>query len=426
MPLRDRLAQTHGVPAPPPVDPTWTAAVSRLHAALVADLDPNAPWDPDAALTRLTELVAADTTISPRDRDAVAQLVWHDVQGFGPLQPLLDDPSVTEIMVNGPRAVYVERGGRLEATRVAFHDEPHVLRILDKMLAPTGRHVDEASPVVDARLPDGSRLNAVIRPVAVDGPLLTIRKFGRAPLTVPQLVGIGTLSPAMADFLAAAIRGHLSLVISGGTGSGKTTTLNALSGLIPESERIVTIEDAAELHLLQAHWVRMEARPPNIEGQGAVPIRLLVRNALRMRPDRIIVGEVRGGEALDMLQAMNTGHEGSLTTAHANAPRDCLARLETMVLMAGTELPLVAVRQQIASAIDLIVQQARGPDGRRRVVQITEVVGMESGLITTQDLFVWDPDRGFLATGIHPAHAAHAARYDVHWAPALFDTGGGL
>jgi pilus assembly protein CpaF len=351
-------------------------------------------------------------------------LLTDEIKGFGPIQPLLDDDAISEIMINGPRQVFVERAGRLEPARAVFRDEQHLRQIMEKMLASSGRRVDERSPMVDARLPDGSRLNAVIRPIALHGDSVTIRKFAKDPFTLPQLVERRTLSEAMATFLDAAVRGRVSIVVSGGTGSGKTTTLNALSASIPDHERIITIEDAAELQLQQEHKVTLEARPPNIEGQGEISIRALVRNALRMRPDRILVGEVRGGEALDMLQAMNTGHEGSLTTAHANSPRDCLSRLETMVLMAGTELPLAAIRQQIASAVDLIVQQARMPDGKRRIVQITEVVGMEGGTIVTQDLFNYDPGEEaagfdpFVPTGIRPQCLAQMERNGVE-APAL-------
>lgn len=340
-----------------------------------------------AALVRNT--VAQERELTLTEQDVIVRTLVNEILGYGPIQPLLDDPDVSEVMINGPDKIYVEKAGRLEKVPVLFRSPEHLKSTLEKMLAFTGRRVDDASPMVDSRLPDGSRVNAVIHPISVHGDSITIRKFSKDPLKMDQLVEMGTISDAMAQFLSAAVLGRVNIIVSGGTGSGKTTTLNALSAYIPGTERIVTIEDAAELQLQQEHKVTLEARPPNVEGKGEVSIRSLVRNALRMRPDRIIVGEVRGGEALDMLQAMNTGHEGSLTTAHANSPRDCLARLETMVLMAGAELPLAAIRQQISSAIDVVVQQARMQDGSRRIVQITEVVGMEEGTITTQDLFVY-------------------------------------
>lgn len=389
--------------------------------------------DRDQLHQRIAGLLEAERAVSPLERDAIVTILVDEIKGFGPIQPLLDDPEISEIMINGPHRVFIERAGRLESTRIAFRDERHLKNVLEKMLSPTGRRVDEGSPMVDARLPDGSRLNAVIRPIAVSGDTVTIRKFSRDPMTLSQLVASGTVGSQMADFLKAAVTGRVSVVVSGGTGSGKTTTLNALSAFIPAHERIVTIEDAAELQLQQEHRVSLEARPPNVEGQGAIPIRSLVRNALRMRPDRIIVGEVRGGEALDMLQAMNTGHEGSLTTAHANSPRDCLSRLETMVLMAGAELPLAAIRQQIASAVDLIVQQARMSDGTRRIVQVTEVVGMEEGVITTQDLFLYQ-HRGldadgkvngqFVATGIRPRCLEQLHREGLDLSPDVFLSSG--
>lgn len=327
----------------------------------------------------------------PNDvRDQVFEQVLNDLLGFGPLQVLLDDPEVTEIMVNGPLKVYVEREGQLSKSRVTFDDEDHVLQVIDRIILPLGRRVDADSPTVDARLPDGSRVNAVIRPVAIDGPSITIRKFRKDKLTVDQLIGYGSITPGMAEFLRACVLARFNIIISGGTGSGKTTLLNVLSGYIPESERIITIEDAAELQMQQEHVMRMETKTPNVDGLGAVTIRDLVRNSLRMRPDRIIVGEVRGGEALDMLQAMNTGHDGSLTTVHANTPRDALSRIETLVLMAGMDLPLKVVRQQISSAIDVIVQQSRLKDGHRKVTAITEVAGMEGELVVLTDVFKFE------------------------------------
>jgi pilus assembly protein CpaF len=313
-----------------------------------------------------------------------------EVLGFGPINSLLLDPTVSEIMVNGPQQVYVERKGRLELTAVKFRDHEHVLHIIEKIVSPLGRRIDESSPMVDARLPDGSRVNAIIPPLALKGPTITIRKFAKEPFTVNDLVNFGTLNREMAEFLDACVKAKLNIVVSGGTGSGKTTTLNVLSSFIPADERIVTIEDAAELQLRQEHVVSLETRPANIEGKGAVTMRDLVKNALRMRPDRIVVGEVRGGEALDMLQAMNTGHDGSLTTGHANTPRDMLARLETMVLMAGMELPVKAIREQISSAVDLVIQQSRLRDGSRKVIYITEVQGMEGEIVTMQDIFLFE------------------------------------
>lgn len=391
--------------------PQFVALKARVQDALLARIEHPDTMARDELYQVISQIVENERDLPPLERDAVTRVLADEITGFGPLQPLLDDPDVSEIMVNGPHSVYIERKGQLERTAVVFRDNAHLKAVLEKMLLFTGRRVDEGSPMVDARLPDGSRLNAVIHPIAVHGDVITIRKFSRHPFSLAQLVERQTLSPEMARFLEAAVKGRTSLVVSGGTGSGKTTFLNALSAFIPASERIITIEDAAELQLQQEHCITLEARPANIEGSGAIPIRALVRNALRMRPDRIIVGEVRGGEALDMLQAMNTGHEGSLTTAHANSPRDCLSRLETMVLMAGADLPLLAIRQQIASAVELIVQVARLQDGSRRVVRITEVVGMEEGVITTQDLFVFELEGldanghvmgQFVSTGIRP------------------------
>ncbi|HEY8407665.1 MAG TPA: CpaF family protein, partial [Gaiellaceae bacterium] len=320
-------------------------------------------------------------------RELVSQLT-DDILGYGPLERFLADDTVTEVMVNGAPNVFVERGGKIERTEARFVDDAHLMRIIDKIVSQVGRRVDEASPMVDARLPDGSRVNAIIPPLALSGPTLTIRKFSRDPYTINDLITFGSLSPRAAQFLGACVKGKLNVLISGGTGTGKTTMLNAISAYIPGDERIVTIEDAAELQLQQEHVITLESRPANIEGVGEVKIRELVRNALRMRPDRIIVGEVRGAETLDMLQAMNTGHEGSLTTIHANSPRDALARLETLVLTAGVELPHRAIREQIASAFDVLVQIARLVDGTRRVVCVSEVVGMESDVVTLQDLFV--------------------------------------
>ena len=334
------------------------------------------------------ELNAEEAPLSPSDRADLERQIADDILGYGPLEPYLRDTSVTEVMVNGSDQVYIERAGRIEETRTSFLDDAHVLRIIDRIVSQVGRRIDEASPMVDARLPDGSRVNAIIPPLALRGPSLTIRKFARDALTLEHLIGLGTLTEQTAEFLAESVRGKLNILISGGTGTGKTTLLNAVSANVPPGERVVTVEDAAELRLLQRHVVSLESRPPNVEGEGEIRIRDLVRNALRMRPDRIIVGEVRGGESLDMLQAMNTGHDGSLTTIHANSARDALHRLEMLVLMAGIELPVKAIREQIAGGFDLLVHISRLVDGSRRVTQITEISGMEGDVVTLQDLFV--------------------------------------
>lgn len=344
---------------------------------------------------RLNEVYAQVRVNLPEDiRNQIFHDILDELTGFGPIQPLLDDPDVSEVMVNGPKKVFIEKNGKLTKSPITFDDDDHVLRIIDRIILPLGRRVDADTPTVDARLPDGSRVNAVIRPVSIDGPSITIRKFKKDKLSIQQLVEFGSLTPNMGEFIRACVLAHLNIVISGGTGSGKTTLLNVLSSFIQEQERIVTIEDAAELQLQQEHVLRMETKSPNIDGRGAVTIRDLVKNSLRMRPDRIIVGECRGGEALDMLQAMNTGHDGSLTTLHANTPRDALSRLETMVLMSGMDLPLKVVRQQIASAVDLIIQQSRLKDGSRKVTAITEVVGMEGETVVLTDIFKFD------ATGV--------------------------
>jgi pilus assembly protein CpaF len=361
---------------------------------------------------RLNESYIQTKVSLPEDiRMQIFNEIIDEMTGFGPIQPLLDDPDVSEVMVNGPKKVFVEKNGKLTRSAITFDDDDHVARIIDRIILPLGRRVDADSPTVDARLPDGSRVNAVIRPVSIDGPCITIRKFKKDKLSIQQLIDYGSLNANMGDFIRACVLAHLNIVISGGTGSGKTTLLNVLSSFIPEGERIVTIEDAAELQLQQDHVLRLETKVANIDGRGAVSIRDLVRNSLRMRPDRIVVGECRGGEALDMLQAMNTGHDGSLTTLHANTPRDALSRLETMVLMSGMDLPLKVVRQQIASAVDLIIQQTRLKDGSRKVTAITEVVGMEGDTVVMTDVFKFEPtgvgENGKIlgelrATGIRP------------------------
>jgi pilus assembly protein CpaF len=379
------------------VDP-YAELKTRVHHACIAKLGPelfSARTNEDLServLRAVTEQLALDQTpLTREERRQVVREITDDILGYGPLEPMLRDDSVTEVMVNGPDRIYVERAGKIERTKSSFVDDAHLLRIIDKIVSQVGRRVDESSPMVDARLPDGSRVNAIIPPLSLRGPVLTIRKFSRDPYTMDDLINFGSVSAKAAHFLAACVQGKLNVLISGGTGTGKTTTLNALSAFVPGDERIVTIEDAAELQLQQDHVLTLESRPANIEGQGEVKIRELVRNALRMRPDRIIVGEVRGAETLDMLQAMNTGHEGSLTTIHANSPRDALARLETLVLTAGVELPHRAIREQISSAFDLLVQITRLVDGSRRLSHITEVLRMESDVITLQDIFLAKP-----------------------------------
>jgi pilus assembly protein CpaF len=385
----------------------------------------------ESALQEVLERAYQQTRLNLAE--SLRQQVFHDVRddmfGYGPIQSLLEDDTISEVMVNGPKKVYVERKGKLVKTNVVFEDDAHVLRVIDRIVLPLGRRVDADSPTVDARLPDGSRVNAVVSPVAIDGPSITIRKFGKDKLTIEQLVEYKALTIQMVEFMRACVLTRLNIVISGGTGSGKTTLLNVLSGFIPDDERVVTIEDAAELRLRQEHIVRLETKSANLDGRGQVTTRDLVRNSLRMRPDRIVVGEVRGGEALDMLQAMNTGHDGSLTTVHANSPRDAISRLETLIMMAGMELPLKVIRQQIASAVDLIVQQTRLKGGARKVTAITEVVGMEGDIVVLTDIFKFEqsgigPDQNVIGelrpTGIRPLFSPRLEACGFKLSPEVF------
>jgi len=360
--------------------------IERLDLAAIGQLGPvQAGAEIRAVIAQLLD--AEGLPLSREDRRRLEAEITSEVLGFGPLDPLLKDDTVSDILVNNSKQVYVERAGHLELADVMFRDDEHLLQIIDRIVSQVGRRIDASSPMVDARLPDGSRVNAVIPPVALDGPSVSIRRFGRDPYQIQHLISFNSMTTEMAEFFDAVVRARMNIIVSGGTGSGKTTLLNCLSSFIPDDERVVTIEDAAEIQLQQPHVVRLETRPPNLEGKGEVTSRDLVRNCLRMRPDRIVVGEVRGGEALDMLQAMNTGHDGSITTLHANTPRDCLSRLEMMILMAGVELPVQAMRQQISSAVQVIVQQARMRDGARRVTKVTEITGMEGDVISAQDIF---------------------------------------
>jgi pilus assembly protein CpaF len=404
------LPPTPGVPpppvvAPPPVAPRTAGSAAReelfrqirlrLQTEVVGAFRSQTDLTDEEIRDKVAEIVdraigQQGFVVTRDERLRLIDEVTNDLTGFGPLEPYLRDETVTEVMVNGPDHVYIERRGKIERVESGFLNEEHVLRVIDRIITPMGRRIDESSPRVDARLPDGSRVNAIIEPLSLVGPVITVRKFSQRPFTVDDLVGFGTATPEMFDFLRACIEAKLNIFVSGGTGSGKTTTLNVLSSFIPNDERLVTIEDAAELQLRQDHVITLESRPPNLEGEGEVTIRHLLRNAMHMRPDRIIVGECRSGEALDMLQAMTTGHDGSMSTGHANSPRDMLARLETMVLMSGVDLPLRAIREQIASAVDLIVHQARLQDGSRKIVNITEVYGMEDDEILTQDVFLFE------------------------------------
>ncbi len=411
----------------------------KLHYKVVEGLGPtlyNAQMSDAELKLRVMEMLEwaleqeQSVPLARADRLALLQEIADDVLGYGPIDPYLADPEVTEVMVNGPHSVWVERSGRITKTETRFVDANHLERIIEKIVGQVGRRIDESTPMVDARLPDGSRVNAIIHPLAIGGPYVTIRKFAVDPFTVDDLVANDSMSEQVAGLLKRCVEGRLNVIVSGATGSGKTTLLNVLSNFIPANERIITVEDAAEVQLNQTHVLTLETRPPNLEGKGQVTIRDLVRNTLRMRPDRIIVGEVRGGEALDMLQAMNTGHDGSLTTVHSNSPRDTLARIETMVLMAGMDLPVRAIREQVASALDLVVHIHRLRDGTRRITHVTEVVGMEGDVITLQDLMLFDYGMGvdedgkyvgyLKATGIRPAFSEHLENYGIHLPAELF------
>jgi pilus assembly protein CpaF len=437
VPVRAEAA-TRAEPAPR-AERAYYELKERIHSQLIERLDLSKldllPADAlHQQIRRIVEemLAGEDTPLSRQEREQLISEVEHETFGLGPIEPLMQDPRVSDILVNGPREVYVERRGKLERTRVVFRDNAHLLQVIERIVSAVGRRVDESSPMVDARLADGSRVNAIIPPLALDGPVLSIRRFAADPLRIADLIEYGTLPPTLAEVLRAAVQARLNILVSGGTGAGKTTLLNVLSNFIPNSERIVTIEDSAELQLQQEHVVRLETRPANIEGAGAVTQRDLVRNALRMRPDRIVVGEVRGGEALDMLQAMNTGHDGSISTIHANSSRDALSRIETMMLMSGISLPVRAMRDYVASALDMIVQVARLSDGTRKVVRLTEVVGMEEEVITSQDIFVYeqegvDADGRVLghhrATGVRPKFSERLLRSGIELGMDVFDPG---
>ncbi len=396
------------------VDDPYAETKSKIHNAIIAQqLSSDTPVTDESMRHLIEEYVNKSEYNIPRiERGVIQEELYDDIMGYGPIQCLVDSDVYSEIMVNGPYQVYVEARGKLSLTDIRFKDDRHLMQIIDRIVTKVGRHVDEASPMVDARLPDGSRVNVIIPPVSLVGPILTIRKFGKTPITADNLVNWSSISSKMLNFLEAAVKGKLNIIVSGGTGSGKTTLLNVLSSYIPDDERIVTIEDSAEVQLKQQHVITLESRPANMEGKGRISIRDLVVNALRMRPDRIIVGEVRSEETLDMLQAMNTGHDGSLTTIHANSPRDSISRIETMVMMSGSELPSKAIRDQVASAINLIVQQARLRDGSRKVTSISEIVGMEGDIIKMQEIFTYETDGeldsnnkfkgSFKATGIVP------------------------
>jgi pilus assembly protein CpaF len=411
----------------------------RVQNRLISELDPKLDLSNATKVRQQVEdifnsiLDSENIVLTRTERARMFESIAADIMGFGPLETLLNDPEISEIMVNGPRQIFIERRGKLTKSDVFFNNDEHVLRVIDRIISPLGRRCDESSPMVDARLPDGSRVNAVIRPISLVGPCLSIRKFKKEGITVEDMIRFGSLTREMAEFLSACVRGRLNVVVSGGTGSGKTTTLNALSSFIPEDERIITVENAAELQLRQEHVVTLESRPPNVEGKGEITIRDLVINCLRMRPERIVVGECRGGEALEMLQAMNTGHDGSMTTLHANTPRDAIARVETMVLMAGMDLPVRAIREQIASAVNVIVQQSRLKDGSRKIINITEVQGMEGDVVVLQDVFVFEQtgldDRGKIVgqlrpTGIRPKFVELFEQQNIYLPPNIFGYAG--
>ncbi|HUV28878.1 MAG TPA: CpaF family protein [Anaerolineales bacterium] len=433
--LQSRSAQTGGVSTQ---RDTYSDLKTRVQNRLLAELDPTMDvtrvGEVRNTIQDLFEQVLAEENIvlTRQERHRLFEQIAAEILGLGPLQPLLEDGSITEIMVNGAKNVYIERAGKIHRMPITFESDEHVMRIIERIVAPLGRRIDESSPFVDARLDDGSRVNALIPPISLVGPVLTIRKFPESPITLEQLVDYGTLTEEMIEFLRACVIARLNIVISGGTGSGKTTLLNVMSQFIPSDERIVTIENAAELQLRQDHVVTLESRPPNIEGNGEITIRQLVVNSLRMRPDRIIVGEIRDEAALDMLQAMNTGHDGSMTTAHSNSPRDSLARIETMVMMAGMDLPVRAIREQVASAIDLVVHQTRMRDGDRKVVQVTEVSGMEGDVITMTDIFVFEQtgfEEGkvigrFRPTGLRPKFIEQIEASGIHLPASTFGIGG--
>ncbi len=435
--LASLQARRVSAPSAAPQAGTYFDLKTRVQNKLLAELDPSMDItktdEVRKTIQELFEQILSEENIvlSRPERARLFEQIAAEILGFGPLQPLLEDESVTEIMVNGAKNIYIERKGKIHRVPLTFESNEHVMRIIDRIVAPLGRRIDESSPYVDARLPDGSRVNAVIPPISLIGPALTIRKFFKTPITIDQMISYGSISPEAVQLLKASVEARLNIVISGGTGSGKTTLLNVLSGFIPNDERILTIENAAELQLRQEHVVTLESRPPNIEGRGEITIRHLVINALRMRPDRIIVGEIRDDAALDMLQAMNTGHDGSMTTAHSNSPRDTLSRLETMTMMAGMELPVRAIREQVSSAIDLIVHQERMRDGSRKVVAVTEVSGMEGDVITTTDIFVFEQtgiESGKIIgrlrpTGLRPKFMDKIEAAGIHLPPAIFGVG---